>query len=344
MTAPTPPPTRRSARSVLGPALLVAALALSGACGSDSGDTGGEDAADGVTGAAAGPAEATTTTTEVATVPEGGYDVLTRTETLVDTTRATPALADTGVPAADRRTLATSFTYPDAPGRFPLVAFAHGHYGHPRKFTQLFEAWAAAGFVVAAPAFPLSNDEVPGAASPFDLPDQPGDLSFVISESLRLSGEDDGFLAGRVDPERIGVGGLSLGGATTYLTAFDECCLDERVDAAMVLDGLRPDASGLHLDRGIPLLIVHADEDPVASYSYAEQAFEDAAAPAYLVTLHEAVHSQPFEDTPDPADQTVLDTTTAFWRRHLAGDEAAAVALQEAAAVPGLTTFVARPG
>ena len=335
MTAPTPLPSRRTTRSALVPALLVSAVLMAGACSSTA-DT---DVA------AAGDAPATTaSTTSAPVVPEGGYDVVVRTETLVDRSRPTQSLPDTGVPASDDRTLVTTFTYPDAPGPFPLVAFAHGHYGHPRKFTQLFEAWAASGFVVAAPVFPLSNDEVPGAASVFDLPDQPGDLSFVISEALRLSGEDGGFLDGLVDPESIGVGGLSLGGATTYLTAFDECCLDERVDAAMVLDGLRPDAEGLHLDRDIPLLIVHADEDPVVSYSFATDAFAAAAAPKYLVTLHEPAHSQPFEDTPDPADEVVLDTTTAFWRRHLAGDDVEPAELQEDASVPGLHTVVARPG
>lgn len=332
MTAPTPLPSGRPARSALVPALLLAAVLVAGACSSTT---------DTEVSAAGDAPGATASTTAAPVVAEGGYDVVVRTETLVDTARPTQDLADTGVPASDDRTLVTTFTYPDAPGPFPLIAFAHGHYGHPRKFTQLFDEWAAAGFVVAAPTFPLSNDDVPGAASVFGLPDQPGDVSFVISEALRLSGEDGGFLDGLVDPESIGVGGLSLGGATTYLTAFDECCLDERVDAAMVLDGLRPDADGLHLDSGIPLLIVHADADPVVAYSYAEDAFAAAAAPAYLVTLHEAAHSSPFEDTPDPADQVVLDTTTAFWRRHLAGDAVADPS--RVAHVPGLTSFVEQP-
>ena len=335
MTAPAPLPSCRPARSTLLPALLVTAVLVAGACTSNTDD-----------GVAAGgdTPRTATSTTSAPVVPAGGYDVGGRTETLVDTSRRTQDMPDTGVPGSDRRTLVTTFTYPDAPGPFPLVAFAHGHNGHPRKFSQLFDEWAAAGFVVAAPAFPLSNDEVPGAASVLDLPQQPGDLSFVISESLRLSDDADSFLAGRVDPESIGVGGLSLGGATTYLAAFDECCLDERVDAAMVLDGLRPDAEGLHLDRGIPLLIVHADDDPVVAYSFATDAFAGAVPPAYLVTLHEGVHSSPFEDDPDPADQLVLDATTAFWRAHLAGDTAADDELIRAARVPGLSTLIEQPG
>lgn len=340
MTAPTPPPSRRPA-----PWVLVAMLLLAGACSSGGGGGRTEGEAAPNTTALAGAANDLTTTEATApVVPAGGFPVTTHTESLVDDTRPTQDIPETGVAPADSRTLVTTFTYPDAPGPFPLVVFAHGHYGHPRKFTKLFEAWAAAGFVVAAPSFPLSNDEVPGAASVLDLSNQPGDVSFVISEALRRSGEPGSFLQGRVNPEEIGVGGLSLGGGTTYLAAFDECCLDSRIDAAMVLDALRPDLSGLALDRGLPLLIVHADEDPVLPASSAEEAFAVAAPPKYLVILHEAVHASPYEDEPDPADELVRGTTTAFWRLHLAHDPDAAVELSRAARVDGLSTVTEQPG
>ena len=41
-----------------------------------------------------------------------------------------------------------------------------------------------------------------------------------------------------IDPKRIGAGGLSLGGATTYGVTFNECCADARITAAEVLDGI----------------------------------------------------------------------------------------------------------
>ena len=43
---------------------------------------------------------------------------------------------------------------PRGKGPFPLIVFAHGSAGHPEKFTKLFSSWAAAGYIVAAPAFP----------------------------------------------------------------------------------------------------------------------------------------------------------------------------------------------
>lgn len=276
-------------------------------------------------------------------VPAGGYPVLTHTETLVDRTRPTPDLPETGVPAADERVVETTFAYPDAPGPFPLVVFSHGHNGHPRKFTELLQAWAAAGLVVAAPTFPLSNDEVPGAASPFDLPEQSGDVSFVITEALAANEAADGPLVGRVDPERIGIGGLSLGGATTYQAAFDDCCRDDRVDAVAVFDALRPDLAGLRLDAGVPLLVIHADRDPVAPVAPAEEAFAAAAPPKHLIVLHEVMHAQAYEDDPDPADELVRGATTAFWRHYLADDPDAAAAFTAAARVDGLSTVTEQP-
>lgn len=307
------------------------------ACASSAPVAGSASAGAGTATTVSGPAAAPS-------VPAGGYEVRTHTETLVDTARPTEAMAGTGVPAGAERVLDTTFTYPDAAGPFPLIAFAHGNAGHPRKFRQLFDAWAAAGFVVVAPAFPHSNDEVPGTTSVFDLPSQPGDVSFAITEALRRSEEAGHALFGRIDPDEIGAGGLSLGGATAFMVAFDDCCRDDRIDAVIVMDGYQPDGAGLDLATGLPLLIMHADDDPILPYAGAEVAFAAAAPPKYLVTIHEAAHATPYEDAPDPADEMVLATTSAFWRLHLGGDPDAAGDLRRSASVPGLTTLVEAPG
>lgn len=349
-TDPPPSPRRRhragaGAGLTLAVALAVALVALvAGGCSSDGDQEVAADTTPRDTSASTvDPAPATTTPT-APVVPPGGFAVSTHHETLVDTTRAIPDEPETGVAPADERVLETTFTYPDAPGPFPLIVFAHGHNGHPRKFTELFEAWAAAGFVVAAPAFPLSNDEVPGQASVFDLPQQPGDVSFVISEALEAGGEAGHPLQGRIDPEQIGVGGLSLGGATTYAVAFDDCCRDDRIDAVAVFDALRPDLDGLRLDAGLPLLVIHADQDPVIPIATAEEAFALAAAPKYLIVLHEVMHASAYEDDPDPADDLVTAATTAFWRQYVAHDPTAGATFSQVARVDGLSTVTEQPG
>ena len=72
--------------------------------------------------------------------------------TLVDESRRTPAHGTFAEEPA--RVLETHLWLPRGAGApSPLVVFAHGWVGHPRKFTRLFSAWREAGYAVAAPAF-----------------------------------------------------------------------------------------------------------------------------------------------------------------------------------------------
>jgi predicted dienelactone hydrolase len=241
---------------------------------------------------------------------------------LVDTSRPTPEGEST--PAAPSRTLTTMVWYPSADGPFPLVVFAHGLNGHPDKFTDLLSAWAEAGFVVAAPAFPLTNDTVRGANDNFaDVAQQPADMSFVTDQMLAANEDVTSPLAGRIDPERIGFGGLSLGGATTYLAGLNETTRDPRVDAAMVLDGVAGNdpATGTFLDpSGVPAFIAHCDRDYLAALSIAQDAYALLIPPKYLVTMHGTCHAEAFENTPHGLDDAATAITTAFWEAWLAGD------------------------
>ena len=71
-----------------------------------------------------------------------------------------------------------------AAGPFPLVVFAHGLGGTPQDYITLLTAWASAGFVVAAPLFPLSNANVPVGPDAGHVVNQPKDMSYVIDSVL----------------------------------------------------------------------------------------------------------------------------------------------------------------
>jgi dienelactone hydrolase len=172
--------------------------------------------------------------------------------TFVDDSRPTAANGD--VPAKDSRMLFTRIYYPavgapesrEVPGAapatsdgpYPLVVFAHGFQAVSEVYRDIYVAWAEAGYVVAAPDFPLSSSRStmnrPVAS---DYVNQPADVSFLIDRLLGESARGDGVLAGLVDPERIGVSGQSLGGMTTMGVAFHTCCVDERIDAAIPMAG-----------------------------------------------------------------------------------------------------------
>ena len=119
--------------------------------------------------------------------PRGPFAVGLRVLRLVDHSRLI---------GAEPRTLVTVVRYPavgapsarDLPnaqperagGPFPLVVFAHGYRLAPYTYAQLLNAWAQAGYVVAAPAFPLTNADAP-VVDRSDLINQPQDVRFVIS-------------------------------------------------------------------------------------------------------------------------------------------------------------------
>ena len=121
-----------------------------------------------------------------------------------------PAEADAAVPV------------PDAPARadrpWPLVLYSHGTYGRPDNATHFIEHLARNGYVVAAPAFPLTSSAAHTALPAADVTDagsQPGDVSFVL-DSL-LAHPRFGPL---IDTDRIGATGISLGGITTCFLSF----------------------------------------------------------------------------------------------------------------------------
>lgn len=265
------------------------------------------------------------------------FDVGEVTERFVDTSR--PTVSGDGTQLAPDRTLVTVIRYPEGDGPFPLVVLAHGNDGHPRKFVRLSTAWAEAGFVVALPTFPLTNDEAPGPSVTSDYVNQPADVSFVIDQVIALSQAGDGPLAGLVDASRIGVGGLSLGAATTYGVTFNSCCRDERIDAALIMAGnLFPFGSGTYDLSGTPLLVMHGDEDPALPIEGDEEAYAMAAPPKIFVTILGGLHAEPFEDAVDPADDMVEQVTTDYWLAFLEEVPGGVDTLLADADVAGLTT------
>lgn len=103
-----------------------------------------------------------------------------------------------------------------APAAFaaaPVVAISHGFGGSARQTAWLGVALARAGYVVIAPDHPGNNgfdDRTPtGAVLWWERAD---DLRLALDAVLA-----DPAWAGRLDPERIGVVGYSMGGASALL-------------------------------------------------------------------------------------------------------------------------------
>ncbi len=231
--------------------------------------------------------------------------------------------------------------YPLAPGPFPLIVLSHGWTGRPERLSHIATAWAAAGYVVALPAFPLTNGDVPSALDNIgDVNNQPKDVSFVIDEMLALNGDDTSAVFGRIDPDRIGVAGHSLGAGTTYAVTYNSCCRDDRIKAVVIMAGfiiIAPETDDF--SRSVPILVLHGDADPTLNIQLDRDTFPKLAGPKWFITLLGAEHSPPFEDAVSPWDSIVEKSTTDFWNGTLGGEAAQLTALQTDGVVPGMSTL-----
>jgi dienelactone hydrolase len=287
------------------------------------------------------------------------YPVTRTTVTLVDPSR--PTEAGTQTRAHPGRTLETDVYVPAGSGPFPLIVFAHGKGGSISRYHLLLTAWAEAGYVVAAPSFPLTNDSVPGSSDNWqNVAAQPGDVSFVLDTLLGTGGDRDGLravdeqagdsgppLSQRIDATRVGVGGHSLGGGTTYGVVFNTCCRDPRVTAAEVLSGAEfpvgvPPGGQFQLDGHVPLLIMHGQNDDSLGYHLDADVFATARPPVWFVTLIGGTHSEPYEDVPSAWDDAVMKITTGFWDATLGRAPGGMAGFEADAVVPGLTSLQAK--
>jgi dienelactone hydrolase len=196
---------------------------------------------------------------------------------------------------------------------YPFVVFGHGFALTPHVYAHLLDTWARAGYVVAAPVFPIENMNAPGGPDERDLVNQPADLSFVVS---RLTGPTSP-LRGLVDPGRIALAGQSDGAETAFAAAYDRRYLDPRVDAAVILSGAAfPGFTGPA--RSPPLLAVQGTNDPINSPGTTASYYRLMHRPKFLLWLLGATHLPPYT-TRDRWALVVDGATTAFLDHYLKG-------------------------
>jgi dienelactone hydrolase len=229
-------------------------------------------------------------------------------------------------------------------GSFPLVIFGHGFAVTPTPYAPLLQAWARAGYVVAAPIFPLENQNAPGGPNESDLVNQPRDMSFVITRMLAASGEEPSFLSGLIDRRSIAVTGQSDGGETALAVAYDHYFVDRRVGAAVILSGAEiPGVSGFDFPSpSPPLLATQGTADTINPPSLTHAFFDIAPAPKFLLTMFGAPHLPPYTGQ-QPQLGIVERVTIAFLDRYLKGIGAAERQMATAADVAGVSALEAQP-
>jgi dienelactone hydrolase len=221
-----------------------------------------------------------------------------------------------------QRTLHTIINFPaqGRPGQtsgtpvaegFPLVLMAHGYRLPAAGYERILDTVTAAGYIVAAPAFPHTSAER-GDGNRNDIVNQPADLSFVINAVTDLAQAHPELLPPVADPTRVAALGHSDGGLTVAAWAYNNSFRDRRVAAAVVMAG------GIGLFPGAyfasdspPLLAIHATADQTNPYSASVNLFNavPTGIPRFLLTIEGGSHLGPYMyDTAMPeVGQVIVD-------------------------------------
>ena len=238
----------------------------------------------------------------------GPYKVSNETFTAIDGSRPTPAYKDfAGLP---ERVLKGKIWRPSGLQQpAPLVIYSHGFMSFREEGTYLFQFLASHGYTVVAANYPLTGFSAPEGPLMNDVVNQPGDISFLLDTILKRNADPADPMHNTIDPRKIAVAGVSLGGLTTTLAAFHHQLRGPRIGATISTAGPASIFTAeFFLGSTLPFLMIYGDGDAIVPY-------EENALPglhkypgSILVTLKNASHAgfaQPastimrFIDNPD---------------------------------------------
>jgi len=259
---------------------------------------------------------------------------------------------------ARRKTLPVRVTWPREGGPYAVIVWSHGMGGSKDHYDPLVTHWARHGFVVIQPSHgdSLAQARANGRRRTIlDLMGQwdqrPADIKLILDNPEQLVAQQPA-LKGKMDAERIGLGGHSFGAHTALLLAGATVhrpgrvgtmtFRDDRIDAFVMVSAqgtgllLRRD-SYAKVDRPTLFVTGTHDASPInnkpASWRLEPFRFSPPGE-RYLLYLDEAHHGfggiagpdirYPGRG-PDDADQVgmVRAVALAMWRAHLTDDAAA---------------------
>ncbi|MGJ8725625.1 MAG: alpha/beta hydrolase family protein [Roseibacillus sp.] len=261
----------------------------------------------------------------------------------------------------------TSFSYgerevplkvylPESEKAAPVVLLSHGLGGSREVGSFLGEQWASRGFVVVAMQHVGSDDSVwkeervsrrrsklTAAANGQTFQDRMRDVPATLDQLEKWQLESGHFLEGRMDLEKVGIGGHSYGAKTVQALAgqtfgrLGKLYHDERIDAALALSPSPPRMGGAEKAFGqisLPMMLMTGTKDgsPIGSASPEERREVFPAlseGEKFQLVLKDAEHHA-FSDTgmrgqkQNPNHHLVIQgLSTAFWEAYLTESEEA---------------------
>ncbi len=221
----------------------------------------------------------------------GPFEVTGESFSIVDKSRPTQAYKDfQGLP---HRELDGQIWRPaNAGSAGPMLIYSHGFMSFRQEGLYLARFLASHGYTVVAADYPLTGFHAPEGPLMEDVINQPGDISFLIDSMLERNADPADTLHKTIDPERIAVAGVSLGGLTTTLATFHHSLRDPRIAAAISIAG--PSSlftADFYASAETPFLMIYGDSDAIVPYDVNAIPAHQAYPGSILVTLKQASHA-----------------------------------------------------
>jgi predicted dienelactone hydrolase len=224
-----------------------------------------------------------------------------------------------------------------AHGHYPLVVFSQGFDVSAASYSALLDAWASAGYVVAAPTYPRTDPSDPAGPSEEDLVNHPADISYLLRALLSLP---PASIAPVIQSSEVAVVGQSDGADVSLAVADNSCCRVNAVKAAVLLSGAELASFGgsYYRSKPVPLLVVQGDSDTVNPPACSAQVYNQAPAPKYYLDLLGADHLPPYLNA--GTDQTLVERATVdFLNGYLKHSASSPSALQKDGSAPGVANI-----
>jgi hypothetical protein len=267
------------------------------------------------------------------TIPDQPPWLVARAEVVyTDQTRATPARGSQ--PAHAGRMLRTTLLWPTtrrgllAPGRHPLVVFAHGYATSAATYAGLLDDLVAEGFVVGAPELPGESSALPGPPVEADLVNEPCDLEFVAAS---IEHRAPHAIAAAVAGAPLVFAGHSDGATAAAAAAYTSHCAGPPPHAVVALSPDDVAMSGAYrFGAPPPLLAATGTADEINPVAHTLALWNHVPAPAWLLTVDGGSHLGTFTTDPDRSrvDAIIVD----FVLAEVEHDPAAAARLATASA------------
>lgn len=225
-------------------------------------------------------------------------------------------------------------------GPYPLIVFGNGYLESVNSYLLLLDYWASRGYIVAAPQFPLSQQDSIGGPYEADILNQPGDLAAAVNFMETKGRQNSSRFGGIVSTDEVALIGQSDGGDAALAAGYNTCCQIGSVKAVISLSSaeLSTYPGKYFVTPGPPLLVVQGTDDEINPPADSEVLYDQANVTKYYLSLLGAGHLTGYQSQNAYSD-VVQKVTTKFLDYYLKGNAGALSLMQNDGNVAGVASL-----